>query len=125
MPRALAAALLLLGAACQPLYIGMSPLDSLEARLSLTPAQRPAWQVFRKEAQRAQARWSAPDAPGRAELRAALSGPAFDRNLAQQAAALAARQGTEDAQRLIEAWSRVDAQLSEAQRQEVRRCPPF
>ena len=125
MTRAWTIALLLFAAACRPEYIGRSPFDALEARLALTAAQRPAWQAFRKEAERARARWTGQDAPGLAELRGALMAPSFDRARADQAAGHAARQGYEDAHSLIQAWSKVDAQLSEAQRRELRRAPPF
>ena len=115
-------ALLLLGA-CR--YTYLNDLDGLEARLALTPAQKPAWETFRKEAARAQARWSGPEAPGLTELRQALLAPVFDKARADQAAGWAARQGGQDARALIDAWNKVDSLLTTGQRRELRRAPPF
>jgi hypothetical protein len=120
-----AAFLLVSAAACRPTPIDVSRLDSLESRLSISPVQRPAWERFRSEVERSEARWSSSDAPGRRELRAALAAEPFDRARAESAAEEAARAGQEDARRLIEAWSRVDAVLDPEQRSELRRAELF
>ena len=124
--RAWALALLLLpAAACRPEPFNEGGLDALDARLNLTASQRPAWEAFRREAGRVNARWSSPDAPIRRELRAALAAQIFDRARAESAVDQAAIEGSEDARRLIEAWSRVDALLTPEQRAEFRRAEPF
>jgi hypothetical protein len=109
--------LLLLAAACGPRIV-IADLDRLESALELTPAQRPAWEAFRKEAEAAGSAKSA----WRVQLKDAASGERFDaRRLGQvrraQAAADLAR---EDAGRLIEAYARLDSGLSPAQRVLIR-----
>lgn len=110
--RRLALAALVLGTlACRRDPIG-SDLDRLEASLALAPAQRPAWEAFRKEAEAA----DSPRAAWKVQLKEAAAGERFDARRAQVAADLARK----DAGRLIEAWARLDAALSPAQRTAVR-----
>jgi hypothetical protein len=103
--------LLLLAAACGPRIV-IADLDRLESALELTPAQRPAWEAFRKEAEAAGSAKSA----WRVQLKDAASGERFDARRAQAAADLA----REDAGRLIEAYARLDSGLSPAQRVLIR-----
>lgn len=104
--------LLALGASACRSPIAADELDRLESSLALSPAQKPAWEAFRKEAEAA----SAPGAAWRLELRTALAGERFDAGRARAAADAARR----DAGRLIEAWARLDGSLSPAQRAAVR-----
>lgn len=110
MRRVLLAVLLLGALACRRDPIG-ADLDRLEASLALTPAQRPAWEAFRREAEAA----DTPQAAWKVQLKEAASGERFDARRAQAAADLARM----DAGRLIEAWARLDAGLSPAQRAAV------
>lgn len=103
--------LLLLAAACGPRIV-IADLDRLESALELTPAQRPAWEAFRKEAEAAGSARSA----WRVQLKEAASGERFDARRAQAAADLA----REDAGRLIEAYARLDAGLNSGQRAVLR-----
>lgn len=103
-------ALLLAGAACRRDPIG-ADLDRLEAVLELTPAQKPAWEAFRREAAAA----GNPGAAWRVQYRDALSGERFDAPRAQSAADAARA----DAGRLITAWARLDETLSPGQRASV------
>jgi hypothetical protein len=103
--------LLLLAAACGPRIV-IADLDRLESALELTPAQRPAWDAFRKEAEAAGSARSA----WRVQWKEAASGERFDARRAQAAADLA----REDAGRLIEAYARLDAGLTPTQRALVR-----
>lgn len=107
----LLAALSLGAAACGPRIV-IADLDRLESALELTPAQRPAWEAFRKEAEAAGSARSA----WRVQLKEAASGERFDARRAQAAADLA----REDAGRLIEAYARLDAGLTPSQRALVR-----
>lgn len=100
----------LAAAACR--YDPFNELDRLEASLELTPAQRPAWEAFRREAEAAHS----PRAAWKLQLKEAASGERFDARRAQGAADLARK----DAGRLIEAWARLDSGLSPAQRAAVR-----
>jgi len=110
--EAFAAVLLLLTcAACRPAVFAGGELDRLEAVLAPTPAQRPAWEAFRREAQAADSNWSR-------DLRGIMAAPAFDAHSARAAADSAHR----DAGRLIEAWRRVDEGLSPGQRAALRRA---
>ncbi len=102
------AAVIFCAVGCRRDPIGAADLDRLEASLALTPAQRPAWLAFRKEAEAlngSQAAW-------RVQLSEALSGERFDASRAHTAADTA----REDAGRLIEAWQELDATLSPTQR---------
>jgi hypothetical protein len=103
--------LLLLAAACGPRIV-IADLDRLESNLELTPAQRPAWEAFRKEAEAA----GSARAAWRLQLAEAASGERFDARRAHGAADLARH----DAGRLIEAYARLDAGLTPAQRALVR-----
>lgn len=103
--------LLLLAAACGPRIV-IADLDRLESALELTPAQRPAWEAFRKEAETAGSARSA----WRVQLKEAASGERFDARRAQAAADMA----RDDAGRLIEAYARLDAGLTPSQRALVR-----
>lgn len=111
MSRVLLAVLVLGALACRRDPIG-TDLDRLESSLSLTPAQRPAWEAFRKEAEAA----DSPRAAWKVQLKEAASGERFDAPRAHSAADLARK----DAGRLIEAWAALDARLSPAQRAAVR-----
>lgn len=111
MRRVLLAVLVLGALACRRDPIG-TDLDRLEASLAPTPAQRPAWEAFRKEAEAA----DSPRAAWKLTLKEAAAGERFDAARAHSAADLARR----DAGRLIEAWAALDARLSPAQRAAVR-----
>lgn len=106
-------AALVFAAGCRPDFVLVRELDGLEATLALTPAQRPAWEAFRREAEAV----GGPRAGWRARLREATAGERFDARGAH-AAADAAR---EDAGRLIEAWHRLDGLLTPEQRAALRR----
>jgi hypothetical protein len=101
-----------LAAACKGPLPVFSGLDRVEASLALSPAQRPAWEAFRREAEAA----DSPRAAWRRELREAMDGERFDPRRAQAAADA----GRDQAGRLIEAWARLDAALTPAQRAAVR-----
>ena len=106
------AALVLTTAACRPSYVSTGELHRLETVLSLSPTQRPAWDAFRREAEAA----SGPRAGWRIQLEEAMAGERFDATRAH-AAADSAR---DDAGRLIEAWRRLDENLTPAQRDALR-----
>lgn len=106
----LAAFAVLVLAACKPNVVASSELNRLEAVLAPTPAQRPAWETFRREAEAADSNWNR-------DFRRIMAAPAFDAGQARAAADAAHR----DAGRLIAAWQKVDAGLSPAQRAALRR----
>lgn len=103
----------LLGAGCKGPRFVVAELDRLESGLALTPAQRPAWEAFRREAEASAAR----NAAWRAEWSAASAGERFDARRAHAAADLA----RQDAGRMIDAWAELDAVLSPAQRAALQR----
>lgn len=111
--RLLFLAALVFAAGCRPDYVGARELDELERALAVTPAQRPAWEAFRREAEAA----GSPQAGWRTRLREATAGERFDARGAQSAADAA----REDAGRLIEAWSRLDELLTPEQRAALRK----
>ena len=106
----LAALAVLVLAACKPNVIARGDLDRLEAVLAPTPAQRPAWEAFRREAEAADSSWNR-------DFRRIMAAPAFDAGQAR-AAADAVHQ---DAGRLIAAWQKVDESLTPVQRAALRR----
>ncbi len=101
-------------AACKPNVIARGDLDRLESALAPTPAQRPAWEAFRREAEAADSNWNR-------NFRRLMSAPAFDAGQARAAADAAHR----DAGRLIAAWQKVDEGLSPGQRTALRRANAF
>lgn len=105
----LAALAFLVLAACKPNVIAHGDLDRLEAVLAPTPAQRPAWEAFRREAEAADSNWNR-------NFRRLIGAPVFDAGQARAAADTAHR----DAGRLIAAWQKVDATLTPVQRAALR-----
>lgn len=106
--------LLLTSAACRPNVIAGGELDRMEAALAPTPAQRPAWEAFRREAEAADSRWNR-------DLRQIMGATTFD----SQHARAAADSAHKDAGRLIAAWQKVDEALTPAQRAALRQANSF
>ena len=101
--------LLLVFGACRrdPLF---SDLDRAETALMLTPAQKPAWNAFRREAEAA-------EAGARRDWREVVGAERFDEDRARAAA----DRTRAAADRLIAAWKTVDDSLTPSQRAAVRR----